>query len=151
MIKVTPEIRAILSTESTESYGISGSIGGLPRTTYYTPDGRTIKTIPNIREYVKKDKDGHVIETGHRDTNLDKGWLLVKPTVLKLTCKHCGRWHDTPEEIEECGVKSKRFIEVATKKAKQEQSDENTALKERVKDLEDKLNRLLEAQTRRVA
>ncbi len=125
-------------------YGLLGGVsGGVPRKIYWTPDGRKIEAIPNIREFVRK-KGGKVIETGTRDANLDKGWLLEPPKEPKLYCPGCDGWHDTKKQINACVLKSKRFIRIAGKKAKQEQADENTELKKRIADLEAKLNKLME-------
>ena len=94
-------------------YGISGTTGGLYRTTYYTPDGRIIKAIPNLRERVKKDKEGKVVWQGIVDANLYRGLLLSPPQVLKPFCPTCDRWHDTLEEVSRCkkveGAKIAKF------------------------------------------
>lgn len=140
-IKMTPAIEAA-------GYGISGSIGGLPRTTYYTPDGRTIKAIPNMRERVRKDKDGNVIWHGTVDANLDKGWLLQMPEVKKPYCKFCDRWHDTTVEVEACGVTQAKMIERLAKKTQEEVTDRTTELEQKVADLEAMVKKLLEVQNR---
>ena len=101
-------------------YGLLGTIGGLLRRTYYTPDGRIIKAIPQIRGYVKRDKDGKVIESGERDANLDGGWLSQMPQVKKLFCKTCDRWHDTLKEVAECARKQSRMIKREEMKARKE-------------------------------
>ena len=106
-------------------YGISGDIGGLRRTTYYTPDGRVIKAIPNMRDYVLKNKDGKVIDSGTRDGNLDRGWLLQMPQIKKLFCPSCDRWHDTQAEVKACKVTQDRMIVKMSAKAKKEIADEN--------------------------
>lgn len=128
-------------------YGLSGHIGGLPRQTYYTPDGRTIQAIPCMRGYVKRDKDGKAIETGTRDANYDKGWLPVMPTELKPHCPHCKEWHDTQEEIDACGVEIERMAEwgkkLASKYQKQE-TDEISGLKKEVAELKELVKKSLE-------
>ncbi len=83
-------------------YGISGDIGGIGKQTYFTPDGRRIRAVPNTKDYVLKDKGGKVIESGTRDGNFDRGWLPVMPTELKPHCDGCGDWHDTQEGVDEC-------------------------------------------------
>ena len=138
-MKVTPAIEA-------SGYGISGEIGGLPRQTYYTPDGRTVKAIPCLRDYVKK-VDGKVIESGTRDANYDKGWLPVMPTELKPHCSHCGEWHDNQEEIDACAVaiqKRKEWGERLAKKYKKEEHEDVESLRSEVADLKEKLEKLLE-------
>ena len=115
-------------------YGLNGYIGGLPRKTYYTPDGRLIRTIPNMREYVKK-RDGKVIENGIRDANFDKGWLETKPSVLKPYCKGCDCWHDTEAEVAACIMQSKAFISAQEVKAKKEEADEMANMKKELAEL----------------
>ena len=125
-------------------FGVSGDIGGLPRTTYYTPDGRIIRAIPNIREYTVKNKDGDVIHSGTRDANLDKGWLLSSPSTPKLFCRTCDGWHDTQEEIKACGVERTRFINVMEVKAKQEETDKTASLEQKVAELTAMVEKLME-------
>ncbi|KKN71821.1 hypothetical protein LCGC14_0416750 [marine sediment metagenome] len=141
-MKVTPAIEAA-------GYGRSGDIGGLPRQTYYTPDGRTIRAIPSLREYVRK-KDGKVVETGTRDANFDKGWLPVMPTDLKPHCPHCGEWHDNQEEVDACALEIKKRtawgVRLAKKVRKQE-SDDITSLKEEVAELKEMLEKALEVKS----
>ena len=136
-MKVTPAIEA-------SGYGLSGNIGGLPRQTYYTPDGRPISAIPSWREYVKK-KDGKVIEAGQRDANYDKGWLPVMPTDLKPHCPHCGEWHDTQEGINACAVKRKKQSEWGdrlARKAKKQETDDISSLKGEVAELKEMVKKL---------
>ena len=112
-IGITPAIEAA-------GYGISGDIGGLKRTVYYTPDGRIIRAIPQIRDWVKKNKEGKAIDSGVRDANLDKGWLLQMPQVKKLFCPHCDQWHDTQVEIEACKIQQDKMLERETAVAREE-------------------------------
>lgn len=138
-MKVTPAIEA-------SGYGLSGNIGGLPRQTYYTPDGRVIRAIPCIRNYAKK-KDGKVIETGQRDANYDKGWLPVMPTELKPHCSHCGEWHNTQEEIDDCAVRIKKQIEWGNrlaKKNRKQETDDIDSLKKELADLKELVQKLTE-------
>ena len=135
-MKVTTAIKKI-------GYGLSGDIGGLPRKTYYTPDGREIKAIPSLREYAKKDKKGEIIERGTRDANLDKGWLETIPQELKLYCAGCDMWHDTQEEVDACmEKKDKRIKELGGKLIKQETDDIDT-LKKEVAELRELLQKAL--------
>lgn len=80
---------------------IGESIGGQPRKKYWTPDGRELLKAPNMRG---------TTNGGVRDANYDFGWLPVKPTELKPYCPYCDKWHDTQEEIKECG-KAKKVLE----------------------------------------
>jgi len=125
-------------------YGISGDIGGLLRQTYYTPDGRTIRAIASIRDYVRKDKDGKVVETGSRDANLDKGWLLAMPSDLKLYCSGCDKWHDTQEEIDACIASKQKFIDRMTRKGNGQYKKETVDLEQKVANLEALVAKLME-------
>ncbi len=87
---------------------------------YWTPDGRKLTLAPLMRGWVKRDAKGKEIESGIRDANLDKGYLLNKPIELKPYCPHCDQWHDTEKEIKECGRKRADFIKNVTRKAKKE-------------------------------
>ncbi len=109
-------------------YGLGGDIGGLERRTYYTPDGRRIRAIPGWRQFVRKDAAGKVIDSGTRDANLGKGWLLEPPKELKLYCRHCDRWHDTEAAIEACRTAQVQFIARATQKEHEEQTKVETAV-----------------------
>ncbi len=92
-----------------QGYAITG---GLPRNTYWTPDGRRIEAIPSMRTFNQKDEEGNVIGSGTRDANLDKGWLLAPPSDPKPYCAGCDNWHDTEEEVTLCIA----MKEVETKK-----------------------------------
>ena len=127
-------------------YGISGDIGGLRRTAYYTPDGRVIKAIPNMRDYVLKNKDGKVIDSGTRDGNLDRGWLLQMPQIKKLFCPSCDRWHDTQAEVKACKVTQDRMIAKMAAKTKREETDKTVDLEQQVAELKAMVEKLLEAQ-----
>lgn len=120
-----------------------------PRNTYYTPTGKKILVIPQLREYVRKDKDGQVIESGTRDANLDNGWLLQppRPDELKVGCSACGKWHDTKAQVAKCIKATKAKAEAwelrAQKLLKKESSNkeldslkaELAELKQMIKDL----------------
>jgi hypothetical protein len=128
-------------------YGITGDIGGLPRQTYYTPDGRVIKAIPSLREYVKKGKNGEAVETGTRDANLDKGWLLTPPTELKLYCSGCDMWHDTQEEVDACIAKKKKWVDALGKRAIKQEADDVASLRQEVAELKEMLQKALEVKS----
>lgn len=139
MPELTAEQRQIVETTG---YGLAGNIGGLPKRTYYTPDGRVIRAVESIREYVRKDKDGKVIEQGKRDANLDKGWLLQRPAVLKPHCQTCNRWHDTLEQVAECKAKQEAFVGRALKDETEIEAKRKQAEADRVSSLESKIERL---------
>jgi len=132
-------------------YGLSGDFGGLPRQTYYTPDGRVIKAIPCMREYAKKE-NGKVIETGVRDANYDRGWLPVMPTELKPHCPHCGEWHEAQEEINDCAVRIRKRNEWGNrlaKRYKKEEHEDIDSLRNEVAELKDMLKKVLEGTSER--
>ena len=104
-----------------QGFGLSGGIrGGPKKTKYWTPDGRVILAPPSLRGFVRKDLQGKVIDSGTRDANLDKGWLLTEPTELKVRCPHCDKWHDTEEDVHGCGVSMGAFVSHHAVKAKEE-------------------------------
>ncbi len=105
-------------------YGISGDIGGIGKQTYYTPDGRRIRAVPSERDYVLKDKDGKVIESGIRDANYDKGWLPIMPRNPAPHCDGCDNWHSTEEEVSICIAKRRDDAEKWEKWAKEKQKGE---------------------------
>ena len=113
MTTITPGLK---ETIQREGYAKSGDIGGQPKTTYWTPDGRILKVAPSWHEYVQKDDKGKVIASGIRDANLDKGWLLQKPTNLQIYCPHCDQWHKTQKEIAECERRHSAIIKHSTLK-----------------------------------
>lgn len=104
-----------------QGYGPSGKVWDKgKRVKYWTPDGREIIALPSVRGFIRKDKDGKVIETGTRDANLDKGWLLAPPTDPKVRCTHCDKWHDTQEEVDGCGASTRAFISHKAQQVKKE-------------------------------
>ena len=127
-------------------YGLHGTIGGIPRKTYFTPDGRVIKAIPQIRGYIKRDKDGRIIEQGERDANLDKGWLTEMPKEKKLFCQSCDGWHDTKKEIAACRKKQEALIGKHFRKAKNEEQEKTQNLENEVAELKAMVAKLMEAQ-----
>ncbi len=143
----------IASKETIErvGYGVKGNIGGLPRKTYYTPDGRVIKAIASDRNY-RKLVDG-VWEEGVRDANLDKGWLTSMPTELKPYCSGCDQWHDTDEEVNACIEKKKAQVkkwlayDAKIRKQGNVQTDDTeiNELKGQLEELKDMMAKLLAA------
>lgn len=99
---ISPDIKKELDEQG---FAKSGDIGGQPKTHYWTPDGRSLWVAPSWHEFAKRDSTGKILESGVRDANLDKGWLMQKPTILKLYCGGCDCWHDTEKEVNECEAK----------------------------------------------
>lgn len=132
-------MRVTKAIEAT-GFGLSGDIGGLPRTTYYTPDGQVIKATPRMVEYVKK-RNGEVVEQGTRDTNLDT-WSLSKPTKLLPHCPHCTRWHETKAKVIACGKSMNAFQTKAIGKARKEEP-KDSSLEAKVEALTNLVEKLL--------
>ena len=42
-----------------QGFAKTGDVGGQPRITYYTPDGRVIRAMPDMHEYALKDAKGN--------------------------------------------------------------------------------------------
>lgn len=145
MTPITVSKEKMQAIESS-GYGLNGYIGGLSRTTYYTPDGRVIKAVPDMRSYVRRDKNGNVIESGTRDANLDKGWFLQMPKEKKLFCPHCDMWHDNQVEVQTCEIQQRKMIEKYANQAKKEETDRTTDLEAQVAELKATVAKLLEAQ-----
>ena len=133
------------SVEGLETVGAvitKAPFGGPERRTYYTPAGEEIKAIPAIREWVRRDENGKVIQNGKRDANLDKGWLTEPPAVKQFYCKGCDKWHPTERAVLVCIDKSKQDVEALTARALKEVETENTAIEGRVDKLEAGLSRI---------
>ena len=99
---------------------ITDVFGGQPKQRYWTPDGRLIMMMPDMREFTRTDQAGKILDSGIRDANYDKGWWHQKRTELKLYCPHCDLWHDTQQEITKCQRRKKAFDDKWSKRAKQE-------------------------------
>ncbi len=99
-------------------YALASTWGGPKKKRYFTPDGKEIWAIPAIREFVRKDAEGKVIEAGERDANYDQGWLETMPLQPKLSCPTCGKWHDTEEEVNQCKLKRENYLNEWERKAK---------------------------------
>ena len=108
--------------------------GGIPRQTYYTPDGRQIQAIPSIRQYNTKDESGEVTGTGTRDANLDNGWSLTPPKRKKPYCAGCDNWHNTKEEVIKCIAQKQETAQKWNEWANKQQASEAM---ERGKELEE--------------
>ena len=123
----------------------AGDIGGQPKQTYWTPDGREIRALPDMNEYSLKDANGKTIRSGVRDANLDKGWLMQKPVELKPYCPHCDAWHDNQEGIDACGRKKAQFMRKCIKEIDKE-PDRIAKLENDMSELKGLLKQLLEVQ-----
>lgn len=109
-----------------QGFARTGDIGGQPKTKYWTPDGRVMLVAPSWHEFVQRDRNGKVITSGIRDVNLDRGWLMQKPEILKPYCPHCDMWHDTLKEVAACQVKRQSLIKHATARMQEQgQPQEN--------------------------
>jgi hypothetical protein len=120
--------------------------GGPQRTRYYTPWGEEVLAIPSMRDWVRKDAGGRVVESGTRDANLDKGWTLGPPTEPKQHCAGCDAWHTTEEEAAACVVAKAAVTEAWEKKARQMRAKERGGVVE--SDASDRLDQLEEGQAR---
>ncbi len=112
------------TAEETKELGKQGyaSIGRTPKIAYYTPDGRRVMALPDMRTY-SNDNGG-----GVRDANFDRGWLADMPSELKPYCPHCDLWHDTEKGVTECGRNKKTADAKWQKKAKKELQKESGRL-----------------------
>lgn len=120
--------------------GITGVIDGQLRQRYFLPDGRVVLATPSMHEF-QQTKDGKVIASGIRDTNLDRGWLLTKPTELKLHCDGCDKWHDTQKEVNAC---TRKKIQANKNMARQTlEPGVNTDVNARMDKLEDMFSQIL--------
>ena len=123
---------------------VTGDIGGQPKQRYWTPDGRLILAMPDMREYARTNRQGEVLESGIRDANYDKGWLAQKPTELKLYCLSCDLWHDTEAELIKCQRQKKVFDGKWLKRAKKEKKQNGEANDDRISKLENDMGEIKE-------
>jgi hypothetical protein len=129
-----------MTTQASENMGSRGGLGvkitgGLPTQRYFTPAGEEIFAVPSMREFQQKDENGKIVRSGTRDGNLDKGWTMTMPEVLKFKCP-CKQFHDTQEAVDVCV--SKRAIESAKweTRAQKEINATSSASETRIDDLE---------------
>ena len=111
----------------------------IPRTRYFTPDGREEWKIPQHHER----RDGVIY-----DIFIAQGYTLTPPVNPKLYCLGCDGWHDTQEEVDACVGKKSKFMASMNRKASRELAKEQRTKDKTITDLEakvDKLTRLLEA------
>ena len=106
---------------------------GVPRTKYYTPDGREEWKIPLHRTR----SDGVVY-----DLFLAEGYTLTPPENPKLHCSGCDRWHDTQTEVEACIRERADFMNAMNKKAQEEYAKEHKEKDDKIAELEKKLDSL---------
>jgi len=129
----------------TVTHGGKGYHDGVLKKTYYTPDGRTIKAPPSMRNYIIKGTN----EGGIRDANYDKGWLETMPSELKPYCGGCDKWHDTQEGVDECiskkAMSNKRWEKNAKKDVNTDEIDGRVkALEKSMANIENLLTKLVE-------
>ena len=90
---------------------VSLASGGQKKQKYYTPWGEVVYKAPSIREWVMKDSDGKITDSGTRDANYDNGLLFDRmPEDLKFKCTACKAGHDTQEECDAHAEKTEAFI-----------------------------------------
>jgi hypothetical protein len=106
---------------------------GIPRTKYYTPDGREEFKIPQHRIR----QDGVIY-----DVFLAQGYTLTPPENPKLYCSGCDRWHDTQEEVDACIQGKKKFLARMNKTAKQELTKERNEKDSEIAELKDRVDKL---------
>ena len=87
-------------------FSATSATGGAQKQAYWTPDGRRLVLVPQIRQFVKKNDKNEVIASGTRDANLDKGYLTHSPSESerKVFCRWCDTWHDTQVQVDACKV-----------------------------------------------
>lgn len=106
--------------------------GGAKKNRYWTGDGRAVWKSPSWVE----DSAGNT-----RDRNLDKFYAQA-PETLKPHCPHCGDWHDDEEGIEKCRQRADRSLKVGNKML-QKENDRIAELESRVKNTDEKLDKIL--------
>jgi hypothetical protein len=135
MTDVSPEVKQQLATSGA---AMSQMPLGIPKTRYYTPDGREQWKIP--QQHTRQ--DGVVY-----DIFLAQGYTLTPPEHPKLYCSGCDRWHDTQEQVNDCIKAKKKFAASMSRKAERELAKEQRGKDKTIANLEakvDKLTRLLE-------
>ena len=131
-----PEVKSQLNSTGV---AVSGDIGGLKKTKYWTPDGKEILAVPSILTFKLVDKKKKTVRDVTVDRNLEKGWLLQPPTKVKPHCSGCGKWHDTEQEIDTCITKKKTFNEEWEERVKKERKDNGEGLKQEVAELKSEM------------
>lgn len=106
---------------------------GIPRTRYFTPDGREQFKIPQHRER----RDGVIY-----DVFIAQGYTLTPPSNLKPYCSSCDMWHDTQEEVKACIEKKSKFMASMNRKASRELLKERREKDTQIANLEDKVDKL---------
>ena len=143
--RTVTEAEAVAQIKSGADFAITSAFGGDAKKNYWTPDGRRLLLIPQMRQFVKKDAKGNVIASGTRDANLDKGYLTHPPSESekKVFCQWCDTWHDTQVEVDACKVAYDKLEAHREAMARQELSNEAIkkdteieSLNKRIADLE---------------
>ena len=107
----------------------------IPRTRYYTPDGREQWKIPQHHTR----QDGVVY-----DIFIAQGYTLIPPMNPKLYCSGCDKWHDTQEEVDACVERKSKFLASMSRKADRELAKEQRTKDKTITNLEARI-KLLEA------
>ena len=129
---VTMDKELARKAHSNGGSAVSGVSGGQKKQKYYTSSGEVVYKAPSLREWIIRDSDGKVCDSGTRDVNYDNGLLDRMPEVLKFKCKVCKAGHDTQEECDDHVEKNRAFV----KKFEKAQTDERADI------LEAKVDRL---------
>ena len=131
----------ILSPEVKEQLATSGAAmsqmpSGIPKTRYFTPDGREEWKVPQ-----------HRIRQGGQvyDIFLDMGYSLTKPEHLKPYCSGCDRWHDTQIEVDKCVKEKKKNERSWERKANAEFKKEQKQKDDKIAELEKKIDKFMKA------
>jgi len=90
-------------------------------------DSPRLPTIPLMADYQdvpRYERTGYQGQAGYCylhgtvDANLDRGWLMQPPQMLKPYCRGCDRWHDTQAEVDRCIATQEAKLAEAQNKAR---------------------------------
>jgi len=125
-------------------FSATSATGGAQKKQYWTPDGRILFLVPQIRQFVRKDKDGNVIASGTRDANMDKGYLSHPPSEAekKVFCRWCDTWHDTQVEVEACQIANKKIEAQREAMARQELANQTIEKDNEISKLNSRIEQL---------
>jgi len=112
---------------------------GLPRKTYFGPDGTTREAIPQFFSGTIEGKPVTV------DRMITEGWS-DKPfrEPYKISCTGCSRWHDTQEEVADCKRQPQALVDKFNAQH-QKKKDQVEILEARVNKMDSKLDLILKA------
>ncbi len=120
--------------------GVIPISGGMPRVTYYAPDGTSESLIPNYISGVDLKTKTKVTY----DRNILGGLSLTPPTVLKPHCDGCQKWHNTQKEVDACIKKRKADTLKWDKKMAKQFPKEGGEMSDRMDKLEGMFEKILE-------